>query len=56
VRGRLGIALRQYLDAYLPDDVHELCDGNTFLAVTRGARMSGQAGCGVVNAHAPGRP
>lgn len=36
VRGRLGVVLRAYLDAYLPDNAHELCDGSTFLAVTRG--------------------
>ncbi|WIA42761.1 hypothetical protein OEZ86_008703 [Tetradesmus obliquus] len=35
VKGRLGIVLRAYLDAYLPHNAHELCDGNTFLAVTK---------------------
>jgi hypothetical protein len=37
VKGRLGIVLRSYLEAYLPHNAHELCDGNTFLAVTKGA-------------------
>jgi hypothetical protein len=36
VRGRLGIVLRSYLNAYLPDNAHKLCEGTTFFAVTRG--------------------
>lgn len=37
VKGRLGVVLRAYLEAYLPQDAHTLCDGVTFLAVTKGA-------------------
>lgn len=40
MRGRLGVVLGSYLDAYLPDDAHELCEGNTFLAITRGELWS----------------
>jgi hypothetical protein len=36
VRGRLGNVLRSYLNAYLPDDAHKLCEGTAFFAVTRG--------------------
>eukprot|EP00775_Hariotina_reticulata_P010098 gene10098-10254_t len=35
IRGRLGVALRQYLESYLPPDAYKRCDGNTFLAVTK---------------------
>lgn len=30
------MVLGSYLDAYLPEDAHQLCEGNTFLAITRG--------------------
>jgi hypothetical protein len=40
VKGRLGIVLRSYLEVYLPHNAHELCDGNTFLAVTKGAGLN----------------
>lgn len=35
VKGRLGVVLRSYLEEYLPHNAHELCDGITFLAVTK---------------------
>jgi hypothetical protein len=41
IRGRIGLALRQYLESYLPPDAYQLCDGNTFLAVTKGGASSG---------------
>lgn len=44
VRGRLGTCLRSYLDTYLPPNAHELCDGNTFLAVTKGVALQGGGG------------
>ncbi|GIL51484.1 hypothetical protein Vafri_7461 [Volvox africanus] len=34
-RYRLGGLLRDFLHAYLPDDAHERCRGNTHIALTR---------------------
>eukprot|EP00882_Tetradesmus_deserticola_P013544 GHRQ01014380.1.p1 GENE.GHRQ01014380.1~~GHRQ01014380.1.p1 ORF type:complete len:384 (+),score=86.76 GHRQ01014380.1:169-1152(+) len=34
-RYRLGPLLRDFLEQYLPPDAHELCSGNTHVAVTR---------------------
>ncbi|WIA18834.1 hypothetical protein OEZ85_003513 [Tetradesmus obliquus] len=34
-RYRLGPLLREFLQQYLPPDAHELCSGNTHVAVTR---------------------
>jgi hypothetical protein len=31
---RLGPLLREFLQQYLPPDAHELCSGNTHVAVT----------------------
>jgi hypothetical protein len=44
IRGRLGPALRAYLEAHLPRSASDANDGSTFLAVTQGASQAGRVG------------